>query len=120
MSKRDRVSEIRMHNTPEPNFTVRPVGKETHIIWNVDWEQMEHPTPQMIHDVSGVQVKLAVLMNHIQDDEIDEKANEAFDAVSDLLDLMADKRTDNKHDKQDVLMGSLDALPEVEREVEER
>lgn len=114
------MSEVRMHNTPNDGVSMEPIGEQPRVVFHVDWEKMETPTPQMFHDVIDAQVTLATMEMRACDDDIQEKREAAITAVNELLAAMADKRVDDRdsHDWYDLYMGSLDILDEVEREVE--
>lgn len=114
------LSEIRMHNTPDRGVSIDPVGTQPRIIYHVDWEQMGQPTPQMFQDVQDAQVTLATLVNYIEDDEIQAAYDDAIDAVNQLLTVMVESRLESDEQCNNLYMGNLEELPEVEKEVEQR
>lgn len=117
------LSEVRMHNTPDSDISIEPVGTQPHIIYHVDWREMGQPTPKMFHDVSDAQVTLATLGNYIEDESVEDAYDDAMKAINTLLREMTESRADDldgDRSKGDLYMGNLQELPEVEREVEQR
>jgi hypothetical protein len=113
----DRVSQIVMHNTPEPVFRVKQVGPNDTIQFHVDWEKMGRPSPKLFHKVSDVEISLATMRDEYFETDAEREAHaRAFDAVSDLLSAMAAARTDDEQTQYDLLMGNLELLPEVSLE----
>lgn len=102
---------------PEPGLRIEQVGSDPDIRYRYDWDDRGEPVPEDFERIGHVEVKLVAAMPDM-DGEVREAADEAHEAIVDLKDAMCDARDLDDEQRQEVLMGNLDGLPEVERHVE--
>lgn len=106
-----------VENVPEPRFQIRQVGDDPDIRYRYDHTERGNPTPEDFERVNHLEVKLVVAMGD-WDGEVAEAAEEAHEALVDLKDAMADARSLDEEQRQDVALGNLEGLPEVTKRVE--
>lgn len=100
-------------NQPEPEFIIQQVGDAPEIVWEVDYEKRGNPTPRDFETINAAEVKLVVAMAD-PPDEVQAAVDEAHDAIVNLQEAMMDARDLDDEQRQELRMGNLDALPEVE------
>jgi len=98
---------------PEPAVRIEQVGDDPDIRYRYEWEERGDPTPEQFERVSHLEVKLAVMMNDL-DGEVEEQADAVLDELQTLQRMMIDARDLDDEQAQEVSMGNLDGLPEVE------
>jgi hypothetical protein len=109
-------SRIEYVNEPDPEFRIEPVGDHSPVVWEVDWEEMERPIPDVFRKIGTAEVKLVVAGSSLPD-ELQEEFNAAHEALVDLREAMLEYRGIEPDSDQgiEVAMGNLDGLPEVSR-----
>lgn len=110
------ITRFKDENKPEPSFRFEQVGSDPDVCYRVDWDERGHPTPRDFHRVNMLEVKLVVGMTG-WGGEVQEMAEAAHDAIAELAEAMCDARGLNDEQRQQVLLGNLDGLPEVTRDV---
>jgi hypothetical protein len=97
----------------EPLFETQLVS-DADIRYRYRWQDRGHPAPEDFHRVSHLEVLLVSMATDF-DGELEAAADEAHRALMDLKQAMADARGLDDQDRQDIMLGNIDALPEVER-----
>lgn len=113
-AREDTIFEIK--EKPDPKLIIEPVGTQPHTRWRYQWPERGDPSPELFDRVSSLEVTLAVLLTDLDDDHEDH-AIEALYAIQSLHQAMVEKRGLEGDARRNVLMGNLDGLPEVERDV---
>jgi len=98
---------------PEPDVVFEEVG-DNQIVWEVDWPERGTPTPEEFDRVGDIEVKTVVVGTDLPD-EVQEEVDTVHDAVVELKEAMMDCRDLSEEQRQELTMGNLDALPEVEK-----
>lgn len=102
---------------PDPPLRIEQIGDDPDLRYRYEWDDRGEPTPEQFERVGHLEVKLAVLAGDLGGDPA-EKATEALDAIQELQEAMIDDRDLSDEQRQEVALGNLDGLPEVERHVE--
>lgn len=104
-------------NKPDPAFRVEQVGADPDIRYRYDWSDRGEPTPEQFERVGHLEVKLVTMLNDL-DGDAEAAGDAAHEAIVDLRNAMMDQRDLDEDQRQQVAMGNLEALPEVDRHVE--
>ncbi|WP_253737981.1 hypothetical protein [Halohasta salina] len=100
-------------SVPEPAVRIEQVGEDPDIRYRYEWDERGEPTPEQFERVTNLEVKLAVMMNDL-DGEVLEQAHTVLDELAELQRVMCGERDLDSVQEQQVLMGNIDGLPEVE------
>lgn len=98
---------------PAPEFRIEPVGDDPDIRYRYQYDDRGYPTPEQFERVGHLEVRAAVLSADL-DDDLAEDAVAVLEAIQSLRSAMADARELDDEQRQDIALGNLDALPEVE------
>ena len=104
-------------NKPDPAFRVEQVGSDPDIRYRYDWSDRGEPTPEQFERVGHLEVKLVTMLNDL-DGDAEAAGDAAHEAIVELRNAMMAQRDLNEDQRQQVAMGNLEALPEVDRHVE--
>lgn len=110
----DTVFEIT--EKPAPELIIEPHGQQRKTRWRYRWPERGDPSPELFDRVSSLEVKLAVLLTDL-DEDLEGHGYDALEAIQSLHKAMVERRGLKGDEKRNVLMGNLDSLPEVERDV---
>lgn len=102
---------------PDSGIVIRQIGDDPDIRYRYHWDERGSPTPEDFERIGHLEVKLVVAMAD-WDGEILEAADTAHEALVDLKDAMCDARDLDDEQRQQVMLGNLEALPEVVKRVE--
>lgn len=100
---------------PKPEIQIEQVGDDPEIRYRYQWDDREYPSPELFERVMHLETKVAVMMNDL-DGEINEQAGVVLDELQRLNQMMCNARNLDDEQMEDVVMGNLDGLPEVERQ----
>lgn len=109
------MTQFEYHGGEEPPFEIIE-AHSSETIWHVDREKRGNPAPRDFDSIGTAEVKVVVTMQELEG-EAKEKAEEAHQAITDLKEAMIRQRELNPEEQQEMRMGNLHALPEVEREI---
>lgn len=107
--------EIRRINTGDAPVSIERVS-ETHVEWIVDAKKEEVPTARHFRDLGAAGTKLVVLSTFLPEPYASE-AERIYADISRLKRMMARERLDDEQSIGHLCLGSLDELPEVEKEI---
>lgn len=100
-------------NKPDPRFLIKQVGEDPSVLYQYDWEDRGSPTPEQFERVGHIEVKLVSMLPDLEDEEVREAADEAYEALVELKDAMCEARGLDQEQRQEVVMGNLEYLPEI-------
>ncbi|WP_224337904.1 hypothetical protein [Haloprofundus halobius] len=107
-------ADFEYRNKPEPQVIIQPVGEEPSVTWVVDFPEQGAPRPEQFAAIGAAEIKLLTSTTEF-DGELREKADAAHDALVELQKAMCDARGLDDEARKEVILGNLDALPEVEK-----
>lgn len=99
---------------PDPGIRIEQIGDDPDIRYRYEWDERGQPTPEQFERANHLEVLLVSMMTAL-DGEVYEQAGVVHDELAELLRVMCEERGLDEEQTQEVLMGNLDGLPEVEQ-----
>lgn len=100
---------------PTPRFRIETIGRDPDIRYRYAWADRGTPTPEQFERVGHLEVKLVGMMPDLEPGAVRQAADDAHQALVDLKTALMDARDLGRDQRQELALGNLDGLPEVEK-----